>query len=204
MRIAFNFIVLLLLAACSTIPERVPVSDRQVAWQQRQVALSDIYAWDMRGRAFVRAGEEAGQTALHWVRDRMTHRIDLILALGAGSMRLTQDERGAELRDRENRISRDSSLQLLLRRSTGWDLPLESLNYWVLGLPAPGEIVKNEIDEYGRLQLLEQKGWKVEYIEYSDFSGFDLPSRVHVKRNDGAAMEIRLAIQAWELSSGRR
>src|SRR5206468_3132926 len=122
-----------LLAGCAALPERPPVEDPQAAWQARQVSLARLRAWDLQGRLALRNADEGFQASLHWVRAEDSHRIELAGPLGGGRVRLMQDKNGAELRDAKDNIYRDSSIQQLLARTTGWDVPFEGLNYWALG-----------------------------------------------------------------------
>ena len=197
-----------LLTSCAALPERPPVADSQAAWQTRQTALARVHAWEIRGRLALRSAEEGFQASLHWIREQETHRIDLTGPLGGGRVRLTQDKNGAELRDASDKLYRDSSVQQLLARTTGWDVPLEGLNYWVLGLPAPEAITQSELDEWGRLKTLEQHGWEIRFLEYVGHDVYELPSRVFIKRKSDAAsdttLEVRLVIEKWTLAGGRK
>ena len=122
---------------------------------------------------------------------------------GGGSVRLTYDRRGAELRDAEGDIYHGATMQELLLRATGWDLPIEGLNYWVLGLPDPAVPARSTLDEWGRLKQLEQLGWDVEFIEYTQAGEYELPKRVFIRHKQHSVtdsdVEARLVIEAWEV-----
>ncbi len=198
-------ILLSLLAACAALPERPPVENPQAEWRARQAALAHLNAWDIRGRLAVHTAEEGFQASLTWVREADRHRIDLAGPLGGARVRLTQDKNGAELRDSSDKVYRDTSAQQLLLRTTGWQLPLEGLNFWVLGLPAPAPITKSELDEWGRLRTLEQRGWEIRFLEYATYGAYELPTRVFIKRqvDAGAALDVRLVIETWTLVNVR-
>lgn len=193
--------LVVLLSACVAVPLRPPVANPPAVWQARQASLRYVQVWELRGRLAIRTADEGFQASLRWVRDAERHRLELAGPLGGGRVRLTQDKRGAELRDAKDKVYRDSSAQNLLMRATGWNVPLEGLNYWVLGLPAPGAVTRSEIDEWGRLKALEQDGWEISFVEYADSGAFELPSRVFVKRSAdsaaGAPLEVRLVIEKW-------
>lgn len=192
-----------LCAGCAALPERPPVANPENAWQVRQASLASVNAWDIRGRLALRSADEGFQVSLHWIRDQHVHRIDLTGPLGGGRVRLTQDKNGAELRDANEKLYRDSSVRQLLARTTGWDVPLEGLNFWVLGLPAPEAATKSQLDRWGRLMVLEQQGWEIRFLEYARQGAHELPTRVFVKRVSGAmgdtTLEVRLVVEKWSL-----
>ena len=86
------------------------------------------------------------------------------------------------------------------------------MNYWVLGLPAPGPAPERQLDEQGRLKRLTQSGWDIQFLEYTRHGAFDLPSKMYIARQDshteagaaaGETLEVRLSIEQWTLSGVR-
>jgi outer membrane lipoprotein LolB len=191
-----------LLAGCAALPERAPSGDPASVWKGRQVLLAQINAWDLRGRVALRNGGEGGNASLQWVRDTDKHRIELSGPIGSARVRLTQNLYGAELRGTDDTVYRDSSMQRLLLRRIGWDLPIEELNYWILGLPAPGTLTRSELDEWGRLKMLEQAGWEVRFLEYAQQGQLELPIRLSARRVGSATpIEARLVIETWAFNT---
>lgn len=205
------FALALSLAACVSLPERPPATDPVHAWEVRQQTLSPLIIWEIRGRVALKTAHEGWQAALHWSRDADRHDIDLSGPLGSGRVRLSQDRFGARLRDADQHTYYAESAQKLLYRVTGWDLPLEGLNYWVLGLPVPGAPWHERLDPWGRLERLEQFGWNIQFLEYLREGEYELPGKIFIKRevsenemkadsNDlpsHPTLELRLVIQRW-------
>jgi outer membrane lipoprotein LolB len=195
-----------MISGCATTSVVAP-ADRAVAWQARQSELAPVDTWDLRGRVAVRFGNDSGQAVLHWVRNGAHYRVDLIFPFGAGSLRLTQDAEGAELRDSENRIYRGSSGRALLTDTVGWELPIDELNYWALGLPAPGPVTRTAFDDQARLAELEQGEWHIEFADYLDFGRYMLPSRIEITRNateNDKPVDVRLSVLNWNLSESKK
>ncbi len=193
----------MLLIGCVALPERPAVENPQAVWETRQSALARLAGWELRGRLALRTEEEGINASVYWRCDRDTHRIDLAGPFGGGRVRITQDERGAELRDAGNKIYRGASLQELLARVTGWRLPLESLRWWIVGIPAPDTAPRVELDAWGRLKSLEQAGWVVQFLDYTTQGSYELPRRVFVKRGSQAShdtvLEARFVVETWTL-----
>jgi outer membrane lipoprotein LolB len=133
---------------------------------------------------------------------RDPHSIRFNGPLGRGVVRVTQDASGARLEDSEKRVWEAANADELLFRYTGWRLPIENLEWWVLGLPVPGIAATRELDDSGRLTTLRQQGWDVRYEKYVAVDGYELPERLQVTGAAGPAappMQVRLVIDRWAL-----
>lgn len=196
---------LLALAGCATIPERPPVADADAAWSARAQDLGALPAWELRGRVALRAGDDGAQASLVWLRQGEHHQLDFFGPLGRGHLRLTQNATGAELRDSDQRVLRNTSAEALLAQTTGWQLPLAGLRYWVLGLPDPNAAATPELDAWGRLKSLQQLGWDIRFLDYTQVATRELPGKVFLSRaaaGPGAsALEVRLVIERWSFNS---
>lgn len=193
----------LLYAGCAALPARPPVENPAAVWQARQSRLARLNAWDLRGRLALRTDREGANASLRWVRDHERHRMNLVGPFGGGRVRLTYDRGSAELRDADGKIYRGTSMQQLLLRATGWNLPIEGMNYWVLGLPEPDAPARSTLDPWGRLKLLDQLGWDIRFLEYTEVEGYELPKLVFIRHTSsgaaGADVEARLVIETWEV-----
>lgn len=196
-------------AGCATAPLPSPVENPEATWQSRQAELKPVTTWKIHGRLAMRAADEGWQASVYWVREGERHRIDITGPLGRGHLRLEQDRHGAELRDADRRTWRAENAEQLLYRVTGWLLPIDGMNYWVLGLPSPAAAASEELDDQGRLKTLAQSGWDIQFLEYTRYGSLDLPSKLFIKRHGSgaetnlaktAALEVRLAIERWALN----
>ena len=201
-----------LAAGCATAPSPPPVENPAAVWQARQAALRTMTSWTLQGRLAMRAAKEGWQAEVAWVRDGERQQIDLSGPLGRGHLRLTQDMNGAELRDADQKTWRAKNAQQLLYRTTGWLVPLDGLDYWILGLPAPGSAANLELDDQGRLKTLDQSGWDIRFLQYAHEGALDLPNKIFIKRQDDLnaidasrnhSLEVRLIIEHWTLTGER-
>lgn len=205
-------IVVALTAGCATTSSLPPVENPAATWRARQSALTPIVAWKIQGRLSVRTAKEGGQASLLWVRDGVQQRMDITGPLGRGHLRLTQNNDGAELRDADQKTWRADNAEQLLYRTTGWWVPLDGLNYWVLGLPMPHVPATEELDDQGRLKTLIQSGWEIQFIEYAQQDALDLPQKFFIKRKiapteatEAAAqsIEVRFVVEHWTLNQNK-
>lgn len=195
-------LVVLALAACATLPARPPAADPEATWDRREQRLARIDAWELRGRLAVSADGQSGNASFHWLRRRDRNRLTLAAPFGAGRVRLVYDHDRAALTDRSGAVHYGASVQELLARATGWWLPLQGLEHWVLGLPAPGVPAQRELDPWGRLETLEQAGWHIEFVEYAQQGRYELPRRIFIRRQERALygespLQARFVIESW-------
>jgi len=75
-------------------------------------------------------------------------------------------------------------------------MPVLSMRYWLLGIPDPGAPYTKVADARGEPMSLEQRGWKVEYQEYTDVQSYSLPVRFTLTRGK---VRIKVAVNDWTL-----
>lgn len=198
------------LSGCASIPSQHTGINVEQAWQQRRGQLLPLKRWEINGRMSIRDNDEVYNAALHWTRQFQRHKIDFSGPFGRRYVRLQQDQRGAVLFDKKMRAYRAPNAQRLLYRITGWHVPLEGMNYWVLGVPAPGETKARKLDSRGRLVFLQQSGWTIRFLEYRQAEGRDMPRKMFLSRTVMLAkpgqtrkisheLQVRLVINRWKL-----
>jgi outer membrane lipoprotein LolB len=197
------------LSACVSTPSHPPAEDAAAAWAKRMNELSAIDRWEVKGKLAVKTRRQGGQANMLWKRDGDDHNINLYGPLGGGRVVLTRDSDGAVLRDSKKRTYHAESAEAVLYRVAGWHVPFQSMRYWVLGMPNPGEEYEQAVDDWGRLQSLRQAGWEVEFVEYKDFEGRELPRKFHMTALPGALrltadeegkndqVRVRVVIKRW-------
>lgn len=203
----------LLLVGCVTPAVLPPLENPQRVWQERQAQLQPLTTWHLVGRAALRTEEGGGQASLRWQHSPAQQTIDLRGPLGRGMVRLQQDEHGTRLLDSAQQVYRADNAEALLFSVTGWQIPLDGLNYWIRGVPVPDAPQQQELDDRGRLRVLWQSGWEVRFLAYTRFGVHDLPQRLTLRLLPQAGsrppspsdsprpprVEARLVIERWTL-----
>lgn len=200
---------LALAAGCALVAPRPAVDDPQATFAERVAAMRQVETWALRGRLAIRTRERGESVNLVWRHDGgARHYINLYGPLGSGRVVLTADADGAMLRDSKGGTHRDASAEALLYRVAGWRVPFESLQYWVLGIPAPDGPLRKELDGWGRLSSLVQGGWRIEFPEYHVVDGRYLPRKLVMRAlpgtrhvaGDGAgqSVQVKALIEDWD------
>lgn len=178
-----------------------PVDTEQTArlplYEERAARLGLQDSWALEGRLAISDDSDGGSGFLSWQQQPGVSRMDFHGALGRGAWRLLAGVNGAELEFADGRRYRADSIDELVRHQVGWQVPVEALAWWVRGLAAPGDPQQRVLDEEGRLSLLQQDGWQIEFGRYGMFDGEAMPARMTARQRDRT---VKLAIRKWDLS----
>jgi outer membrane lipoprotein LolB len=196
-RIVLVFSLLAALAGCATAPVEAPSPTGAGSLEQHAAALAELDSWRMSGRAAISTPEQAGTVSMVWHQRGEAYAVELRAPWGVGTLRLDGDPRGVMLRTSTGVQEFASEPRELLRRHAGFDLPVEALRYWLIGLPEPGAPAESVVDERGLLSELRQYGWRVRYLRYGEFQNVALPTKLYA---NGEGIDVRIVVQDWALN----
>lgn len=180
---------MLALAGCVTPRPLAPAHD----WPGRVSELQQSPRWQMTGRAAVAVGTQGWQATLDWRQHSGSAELHLAGPLGIGAQVITQSAAGISI---NGAAASEATLEQLQDR-LGFQLPIDNLKYWLLGVPDPRlefDLTRNDQD---RAQHLTQAGWTVDYDRYAPVGGDVLPGRVVLNRDE---VRVRIVIDHWTLS----
>lgn len=193
------FPVLLLLGGCVTLPPDVPQPEGVEDFAAHRQRVEALEAWRLRGRAAVTTPDDSGNLTVAWRQQGAEYLVELRAPLGAGAVRLQGVPGEVRLRTSDGEEASASEPAELLRRYTGYQLPVEALRYWLLGVGVPDVPAAREFGADGLLQKLQQQGWTVDYRRYGVFGDLALPTKIFMRNGDG--IELRLIVSEWQLSA---
>lgn len=184
--------LLLGLVGCPTVPQRLPPTQ---PWEERRTELQTLDRFELRGRVAVAAGEEGFNARLRWQQEGAQTAVALDGPLGVGGVQVTSDgEEFVVVTSRGERFDREGAAEALQSR-LGFEPPLGSLRYWLLGVPDPSAPAREVLDEAQRLASLEQHGWQITYGQYAPVEGRWMPQRVTLQRE---GVRVRVIVDQWE------
>ena len=170
MRRALTLIGCCALAACAT-TRTVAAATK---WEQRAGELQSAGDWQLDGRAAVALGTQGWQATLNWRQTDNCAEVHLSGPFGIGALVLKQTPEGLSLNGAPPSDAVVSSVQEKL----GFDLPIENLHYWLLGVPNPGSTFDLSRNDQDRAKVLSQAGWSIAYDRYMPVAGDVLPARL--------------------------
>ena len=188
MRRALTLICCCALAACVTTR---PVPPPTTAWTQRVGELQGANAWQLDGRAAVALGTQGWQATLNWQQADNAAEVHLSGPFGIGALVLKQTPGGLSL----NGAPPSDAVLSQVQEKLGFDLPIENLHYWLLGVPNPGSTFDLSRNEQDRAKVLSQAGWSIAYDRYMPVAGDLLPARLVMTAGD---VRVRIVIDHWD------
>jgi outer membrane lipoprotein LolB len=177
------------LAACATTRVVAP----STPWERRAGELQSADDWQLDGRAAVALGQQGWQATLTWRQTDNSAEVHLAGPFGIGALVLKQTPEGLSL----NGAPPSDAVQSLVREKLGFDLPIENLHYWLLGVPNPASTFDLARNDQDRAKALSQAGWTISYDRYMPVAGDMLPARLVLTAGD---VRVRIAIDHWNWS----
>lgn len=190
MRHALTLIGCCALAACATTRTVAPPS---AEWERRAGELQSASDWQLNGRAAVAFGTQGWQATLTWRQADNSAEVHLSGPFGIGALVLKQTPEGLSL----NGAPPSDAVESLVREKLGFDLPIENLHYWLLGVPNPTSTFDLSRNDQDRAKVLSQAGWNISYDRYTPVTGDVLPSRLVLTAGD---VRVRIVIDHWDWS----
>jgi outer membrane lipoprotein LolB len=186
-------LTLLLLSACATLPR--PAAP-PVPWAQRLAALQAINHFELSGRLAAATASEGFSAGLRWQQQDDRASIDLSAPLGLGAAHIEQTGANLQLTTSSGQRLESAAAGDELRARLGFDPPLTSLRFWILGASDPAMTAQEWLDPQQRLAHLEQDGWQVDYGDYVLVREQWLPQRLTATRG---SLRLRVVIDTWHL-----
>lgn len=182
----FTAALYLFLSACATQTSKI---------DSHSSAVADIEQWHIRGKIGIRSATESLSAMLNWQQLTGAYTIRLTGALGSGSLQIIGNDDGVTVRQAGEADQYASDAGQLLQQRLGWSVPIEHIYYWIRGLPAAVPVDRRTSAD-GRLSVLEQDGWRIEYLRYQQFADYALPSKLRLQHED---LKVTLIIKDWQL-----
>ncbi|MCQ4318468.1 lipoprotein localization protein LolB [Stutzerimonas zhaodongensis] len=197
MRNLLTPILALILAGCAGLgpQESVEGTGSTDEWNTHKARIGTIDGWQISGKIGIQAPQDSGSGTLFWLQRQDYFDIRLSGPLGRGATRLTGRPDAVSLEVAGQGRYEAESPEALVETQLGWQLPVSNLLWWVRGLPSPESRSRVQLDVDGRLARLQQDGWDVEYLAYSEEDGYALPSRIKLAGRD---LKITLVVKDWQ------
>ena len=160
-----------------------------------------LLAWDLTAKFSIKNEDETESGAIRWINNGDLRRLDVLSPTGAIVARLTITESVAKL-EMDDQIKTAETTEELFDEIFNLDFPISALKYWIRGLNDPNRPFQLlERDKEGRISILIQDGWSLEYngtvsIESGE-NRYEVPRRLTATRG---TTEIRWVSTEWQAS----
>lgn len=188
-------LALLELSACRTLAPAV-----STPWPERRAALQAVGQFACSGRLAAATANEGFSAALNWRQLGADSDLLLRAPLGVGGAHLNFDGTILRMTAADGTLLEGEPARAELVRILGFEPPLSSLRYWLLGVPDPATDAAETLDGAQRLQQLQQRDWRVDYSDYIQAGGLWLPQRLSLQRGE---LRLKLYVARWQLLPSR-
>jgi outer membrane lipoprotein LolB len=195
MRALIACCALLALAACQSLPPTP-----STPWPERRAALQALGQYGFSGQFAAATATDGFSAAIEWQQQGAVSEVALRAPFGVGGARLNYDGSELHVTDSHGTQLDGAAARREMQRLFGFEPPLSSLRYWLLGVPDPATAASETLDDRQRLARLQQDDWQVDYVDYLRTSGqaFDqwLPRRLTLHRGP---VRLKLQVSRWQL-----
>ena len=186
-------LALAMLTACQTVPvPPAPVT----AWSVRRATLQALDRFHLEGRVAVAVARQGFNADIDLTQRGALMRMTLSGPLGAGAIRVEAEGDDLALVNSRGQHLGSTAAHEAIERQLGFEPPLRSLRYWILGVPDPGAPAQIDLDAQHRLVRLQQAGWSIDYRAYVSVGAEWLPRLLSLQR---AAVRLRMVVDGWQL-----
>lgn len=186
--------LVLALAGCQTVPVAPAPSQ---AWSVRRPALQNLSRFGLNGRVAVAVGNQGFNAGLRWMQSAAVTHLTLTGPLGAGGVEVTADGGDLSVATSSGKRLGNAAARTELEDKLGFQPPLNSLRYWVLGVPDPAAGAATvQLDSQQRLTRLTQEGWQIAYTSYMPVGAEWLPRLLTLRRE---GVRVRMVVDGWQL-----
>ncbi len=161
-----------------------------------QRALYRVKAWNLQGRIGIRSKLESTQANLVWKHDLAEDRLTISGPFGQGAVAVFITEDFIRIRYADGKVDESENPNQLLYSLLGVEIPLETLQYWVLGVANPNIVFSENYDASGWLRQLKQLGWVIDLVEYQRAEKWVLPRKLKIVKGDA---RVVLVIDEWSI-----
>jgi len=200
-RTIFFAVVLLATAACSRNGNLGDDALSQNLWAEQQAVAAGVTQWNLYARAALQLESGFYNIGIRWQRhdnNRFTMLLDA--PFGQGVLRI--DALGPEefrLRLPDGQLFVNNTVEALMVDVVGWSLPISGLDYWIRGLPYPGDDYRHRLNSASRAKSIRQSGWDIAYLDYFDEVGEPpLPRKLTLASEE---VTLKLVIERWQQAS---
>jgi outer membrane lipoprotein LolB len=198
-RLLLSCVAGLVLVGCQSVPPpAAPTASPEevtAGWPARRAQLQARSKFTAQGRIGVVAGTDGFSGRLRWIQDGRHSTVSLDGPLGVAGVRISDDAGVVVLTTSSGEALDSQAAHDELVRRLGFEPPLDSLRYWIQGVPDPSSPDMETPNPQGYLGALTQGGWTVTFGAYMQTADGALPQKLSVERG---TVRVRLVLESWQ------
>ena len=180
-------LLVLLVSGCSSVPT---VLEPRYETQARQ-SLYKLQRWSFDGRLAITGKNDAWSASVNWVHTVNDEKIKLAGPLGQGATFIQLSGNLVTIDRGDNKPLTSTQPELFINQQLGLFVPVQSLRYWVVGVPEPSS--RYNLTPTG----FTQAGWLIDYKQTQPVDSRVMPYKISVSNEQ---LKLKLIIDQWVLN----
>ncbi|BCD96084.1 lipoprotein insertase outer membrane protein LolB [Marinagarivorans cellulosilyticus] len=188
----------LLLSGCQSFtPSSTPITGNNLKAAKAHTAkLNQFNRWKALGKIKITVDDQPHSASFEWQQFKDNYAINFFGPFGYGSSWLRRTSKGVTLESPEHPIQWAPTPEQLLQQTVGWQAPINELQYWIKGQPAPAAIIdKVTTTPEGAYSALTQQGWDIQLSRHQQYGELSLPHKLIASRQ---GLSVLIIIKQWE------
>ena len=191
-----GLIFIFFLSSCVT-PPKTPVSLNSAA---HQLSLQQQQNWLIKGKLGFKSPKKKQSANFRWQQTQDQYQLNLTSIIGTSLLNMQGNDNAVTL-VADDQTYQDSDPSRLIRRVTGWQIPVEKLRFWVKGQHQNNDkVITSEQGWVSQLQPLCKncQNWLINYDNYKLVDEIWLPHKI-VLNNRLTNSQLLIRVNAWDL-----
>lgn len=179
-----------LLSACSVAPVEPDMHYSRAAMRH----LYELEHWSFEGRLALTGQNDSWSANISWEHSPESEQIKLSGPLGQGAVLISLTGNAVTIDRGGGDVQSSTQPEEFINQQLGMFVPVQSLRYWVVGLPEPS----NSYKDIG--VGFNQSGWLNEYKQMQLVNNEAMPHKMTVMNNQ---VKLKLVIDHWVLNDAK-
>lgn len=167
------------------------------AWEQRQQVLNQLQEWSIQGSLHVRDDQDSQSARIRWWQQQEQFQVNLWGTFNIGATEITGTAERVRVEQAGEPPFISEEPEMLFYDQLGFELPVHYLHYWIKGVPFPGTEANVTFGDLNQVTSLNQNGWQVQYLAYTNYGLASLPTRIRLSKSP---LRLDLVRLNWTLT----
>ncbi|MEO9946364.1 MAG: lipoprotein insertase outer membrane protein LolB [Paraglaciecola sp.] len=184
------------ISSCAT--QQIPEVKLQV--DAHQLKLAEQKSWLLKGKIGFKNNTKKQSANLRWQQSFSEYQLNLTTIIGTSILKMSGSDQFSTLIT-DDGTYKDTNASKLISRITGWELPVESLQFWVKGQYGVNDQIT--LSEQGWVtQLIPDcthcANWIIDYDDYQIVKDIWLPHKITLN-NQSNNSQLLIKVNTWSL-----
>jgi outer membrane lipoprotein LolB len=185
-----SVLMLLAISACTT----TPTEKLKLYSKTDKLHLYSMSNWSFEGRLAITGQKDSWSANIDWQHSTSKDEIKLSGPLGQGATVIRLTEKEVIIDRGSGHVQSSNNPEQFINQQLGMFVPVNSLRYWVLGLPEPSQNALETSDGFNQL------GWLVSYLQMQSVDKESMPRKVTILNDK---VKLKLIIDHWNLNDSQ-